>query len=104
MIQVEGSRPDRGAQNCASDQEEYMRRNSICSKFCNLVMLNGFVHLIGLKSDLLRSGIYLRFSLTTKQSIFSFRSFDLNSSVSFVNMRGKVTKSGEQVVIFTNIF
>ena len=35
-----------------------------------------------------------------KTESFSFRSSDLNSSVSFVNMRGKATKSGEQVVIF----
>ena len=65
----------------------------------NLIILNGFVDLIGLKSDLLRSGRYLRLSLSIRQ-IFSFRSFDLNSSVCFVNVRGKATKSGEQVVIF----
>ena len=38
--------------------------------------------------------------LRYKTEFFSFRSFDLNSSVCFVNMRGKATKSGEQVVIF----
>ena len=60
--------------------------------------MNGFVHLVGLKSDLLRSRSYLRFRLSVKQ-LFSFRSFDLNSLVCFVNMRGKATKSGEHVVI-----
>ena len=63
--------------------------------------MNGFVHLIRLKSDLLRSRSYLRFRLSIKPKFFLFRSFDLNSSGCFVNMRGKaITKSGEQVIIF----
>ena len=37
-----------------------------------------------------------------KQFFISFRSFDLNSSVCFVNVRGKGTKSSKQVVIFND--
>ena len=36
------------------------------------VILNGFVRLIGLKSDLLRSRSYSRFSLSIKQKFFHF--------------------------------